>query len=169
LFLKICVLLNMKIYSISKFAFWGICLLILLLPVSRHWRLLSFGGKSSGTVLEYSLLLHEPRVGENTLHYANRVEFQVGDSACITHGPLDFEMRPGRSVRIRFDPANPSDCCLVTFASFYLHSYTTLTVCLLILWGAFYLSFNYYRKSSRSGSRTPARSPYGRRHSELNP
>ncbi|MFH0759832.1 MAG: DUF3592 domain-containing protein [Bacteroidota bacterium] len=159
----------MKIYSISRFAFWGICLLILLLPVSRHWRLLSLGGKATGTVQEYTLIVHQPGMGEKTLHYANRVSFHTGDSACATHGPLDYEMAPGRSVAVRYNPENPSDCCLLTFAAFYLHSYTTLSICLLILWGAFYLSFNYYRKSPRKGSRTPARAPYGRRHSRLNP
>ena len=38
----------MKVYSISKWAFYGICLLILFLPVSRHWRLLLGGATARG-------------------------------------------------------------------------------------------------------------------------
>lgn len=155
----------MKMYSISKWAFWGICLLILALPVSRHWRLFSAGDKATGTIGEFVLLVHEPRIGERTVQYASEVFFLAGDSVCLTHGPFDQEMTTGETVSIIYDPENPTRNCLLTFSSFYLSSYTILPVILLVLWGAFYLSFNYYRKNSRSGSRTPASSPYRKRNS----
>lgn len=155
----------MKMYSISKWTFRGICLLILALPVSRHWRLFSAGKKATGKIGEFVLLVHEPRIGERTVQYASEVTFHAGDSVCMTHGPFGQEMTRGKTVGIIYDPENPSRNCLLTFSSFYLSSYTILPVLLLVLWGAFYLSFNYYRKSSRSGSRTPAYSPYRKRDS----
>ena len=46
----------MKVYSISKMAFGGICLLIVLLPVSLHWRLLANGTRTEGKVGKVALV-----------------------------------------------------------------------------------------------------------------
>jgi len=132
----------MKMYSISKLAFWGICLLILVLPVSRHWRLLSTGVKTTGTIKDYTLIVHEPMIGEKTVQYASEVQFSTGDSLCITYGPFEYEMTPGKQLTLWYDPDDPSRNCLFTFSGFYLSSYSVLPIMLLILWGAFYLSFN---------------------------
>ena len=141
---------TMKVYSISKWAFYGICLLILVLPVSRHWKLLTGGERTEGTVIEYTMTLQETRVGEKVLQYASEIHFQAGDSTCIAYGPIDLELTPGRIIRIRFDPEDPSDNCLVTFSALYLTYYTVLPIILLILWAAFYLSFNNYSKRFRA-------------------
>jgi hypothetical protein len=154
---------GMKVYSISKWAFYGICLLIIALPLSREWKLLARGEKSTGTVVAYRMVLHKPRFGEQELVYVSEVRFRAGDSTYITQGPFEFEYTMGRSVPVRYEPDDPTHNCLVTFSALYLTYYTVLPVILLMLWGAFYLSFNnYVKRSGKAKSHLPASSPYTR-------
>ena len=67
----------MKVYRISKWTFLGVCLLILILPVSRHWRLLIRGGKATGTVTQYEERVVENRIGDKYLEAASVIEFNV--------------------------------------------------------------------------------------------
>ena len=150
----------MKEYSISKLAFYGILLLILTLPVSRHWRLLSFGERAEGTVGLFILKEREMLKEDRVLVYASEVRFTAGDSTVLTYGPDDFGFKQGRKVPVRYDPRDPSRNMVVTFAGFYLTYYTVLIVVLWIIWLAFYHSFNNYQKNRRGGTSVPASSPY---------
>ena len=67
----------MKVYSISKWAFRGICILILLLPVSRHWKLLTIGGRAAGTATQYTSRIVEDIMGARGLVQASEIEFTV--------------------------------------------------------------------------------------------
>ncbi len=147
----------MKVYSISKWTFWGIVLLILLLPVSRHWKLLIGGERTTGTVSKFTLYKHETYMGENVLIQVSEIYFQVGDSTIVTHGPADYELAPGRTVTIRYNPNSPSMNCIVTFGAFYLTNYTVLIIILLATWLAFATSYNRYRKKTKPGQRKPVR------------
>jgi len=148
-------------YSISKYAFYGICLLILVLPVSRHWKLIFRGETATGEVQQYEGHLMDRRIGEDDMEMASTIAFESGGITYTTHGPWNFEYQPGRSVKVRFDPADPGNNCLLTFAGFYLDNYSILPLFLLTVWAAFYLSFNNYRKKKRSvRSSTLASSPY---------
>ena len=147
----------MKVYSISKWSFCGICLLILALPVSRHWKLLTNGVRTEGTVIEFTMFLHETRYGDRVLEYASEIHFQAGGQTVTTYGPVDYEYDPGRILRIRYNEADPGENCVVSFSSLYLNNYSVLPVILLILWAAFYLSYNNYSKRSRArGSKNRA-------------
>lgn len=139
----------MKIYTIGKWSFWGIALLILALPVSRHWRLLVTGKRAPGTVMQYSRLWHEHWNGESTIAYASEVLFQVEGEPVVTHGPLNFQYEPGRELNVVYNPKDPSRNCIMTFSGLYLTNYTALPVILFVLWGAFYLSFNTLTKKYR--------------------
>lgn len=139
----------MKVYSISKWTFLGISLLILVLPVSRHWRLMLKGKKAQGTVVAYNRLWQEHIGGEVTIAYASEIEFLAGEEPCRAYGPLNYEYRPGRSLRVLYDPSDPSRYCVLTFSGFYLNHYSALPMILLVLWGAFYLSFNTLTKKFR--------------------
>jgi hypothetical protein len=150
----------MKVYSISRWAFWGICLLIVALPVSRHWRLLSSGEKATGTVLCYSTHFERIAGGDMIMVQSSEIAFQAGDSVCLIFGPDEVHYENGRTFSVFYKPEDPSVNCLVSFSSFYLSDYSILPLVLLIVWAAFYLSFNYYQKQKRPGSRTPAESPY---------
>ena len=134
----------MKVFSIRKWAFIGISLLILALPVSRHWRLFINGVKVPGTVDAYSPLMREHRNGEVTLEYASEIRFQAEGRTIEAHGPWNQEYKPGRIVNVIYGPQDPSDYCVLTFTGLYLNNYSILPLILLVLWGAFYLSlYNY--------------------------
>lgn len=155
----------MKVYSISRWAFYGISFLILILPVSRHWDLLVRGKTATGEVRQFDRILLERRFGEDQVEMASTIEFETGGITYTTRGPQNYEYRPGRMVKVRYDPKDPRRNCILTFSGFYLHNYTILPLILMTLWGAFYLSFNNYQKKKRSQrSATPAASPYRSRN-----
>lgn len=136
----------MKVYRISKWAFRGICLLIFLLPVSRHWRLISTGEKTRGTVGAYGYRMENDVHGERYPVEASEIEFEVEGLIHKTYGPTNYEYKTGRSVTIFYDREDPGDNCVATFTGFYLNNYAVLPIVLLMIWYAFYLSFNNYRK-----------------------
>jgi hypothetical protein len=110
----------MKVYRISKWAFGGICLLILLLPVSRHWRLLISGERTTGTVTEYAYRMIENRVGGRYAAEASEIEFEVEGVIHKTYGPDNFEYKRGRLLTIFYDPKDPGENCVATISGFYL-------------------------------------------------
>lgn len=136
----------MKVYRISKWAFVGISVLILLLPVSRHWKVLVSGDRATGTVTQLVRRIMENRPGERYPVEASEIEFLVNGSIYKTYGPSNFEYKEGRQLIIFFDRKDPSKNCVCTFTGFYLNNYVVLPIILLTVWAAFYLSFNNYRK-----------------------
>ncbi len=151
----------MKVYSINKWAFYGICVLILALPVSRHWKLLIGGEGAPGTVTGFTRYNHENRFGKVERIFASEVQFRAGDSIYTAHGPDDFQLERGRTLRVIYDPDDPTHNCLIAFSGFYLNNYAALPIILLVLWASFYLSFNSYMNKKRA-SRTAdlAETPY---------
>lgn len=139
----------MKVYSISKWAFRGICLLILILPVSRHWRLLTTGEKAAGTVIHYTLTAKEDIAGNKKLFYASEIQFDADRERHLAYGPMNYEYTPGRKVIVFYDRKDPSSYCISTFTGFYLNNYIVLPIILLTVWIAFYLSFNNYQRKQR--------------------
>lgn len=136
----------MKVYSISKWTFRGICLLILLLPVSRHWKLLTTGSSTRGTVTQYTARIVEDIMGERNLEQASEIEFLVDGVSHLTYGPKNYEYDVGRSLKVFYMRKDPSHNCIATFSGFYLSNYTILLIILITVWYAFYLSFNNYRR-----------------------
>ena len=139
----------MKVYSISKPAFWGILLLILLLPLSRHWELLFGGARTTGTVGEFVPMIHESYMGEQILEHASEVFYTAGDSIYMTHGPMNHPLTYGKKVVVIYKRNHPSENCIVTFSALYLTNYSVLPIILLVVWLAFYLSYNRYRKKAK--------------------
>lgn len=139
----------MKVYSISKWAFRAICVLILLLPVGRHWKLLSTGNRTRGTVTQMVALTKQV-LGEVTeIVEASEIEFIVDGHSYQAHGPLNYEYTAGRNIIVFYDQDDPSHNCIVTFSGFYLSNYTVLPIILLVVWAAFYMSFNNYQRKQR--------------------
>lgn len=146
----------MKVYSISKWTFLGICLLILLLPISRHWKLLTTGDLATGTVKQYTVRIVEDIMGERDLEPASEIEFIVDGVTHKTYGPGNYEYDEGRSLKVFYMPKDPSHNCVATFSGLYLNNYAILPIILITVWYAFYLSFNNYRrrmKMPKGGSR----------------
>ena len=147
----------MKVYRISKLAFGGICLLILLLPVSRHWKLLTTGEKTNGIVSGYGYRMVEDITGERYPVEASEIEFEVDGILYKTYGPTSFEYNSGRTLTIFYNPKDPAKNCVATFTGFYLNNYMILPIVLITVWFAFYLSFNNYRKRMKMPKGRPAR------------
>jgi len=139
----------MKVYSISKWAFRGICLLILLLPVGRHWKLLTTGSKARGTVTEFVARTREVLGKTTEVAEASEIEFIVEGLSYKAYGPLNYEYIPGRNIVVFYDRDEPSHNCIATFSGFYLGNYTVLPIIMLVLWAAFYMSFNNYQRKQR--------------------
>ena len=140
----------MKVYRISKWAFGGICLLIVLLPVSRHWKLLTTGERTTGKVSAYVYRMEENKSGEGYLVKASEIEFEVNGVIQNTYGPDNYEYKTGRSLTIFYNQKDPSHNCIATFSGFYLSNYSVLPLILITFWYAFYLSFNNYRKKMKT-------------------
>lgn len=143
-FFYICI--HMKVYSISKWTFGVICLLILLLPVSHHWRLLIKGYRAKGTVTRYTARMFEDIMGERKLEYSSEIIFEVDGVPHKAYGPRNYEYATGRRLTVFYLPEEPSRNVIATFSGFYLGNYTILPLILITVWYAFYLSFNRYRK-----------------------
>jgi len=141
-----------KVYSISKWAFRGICLLILLLPVSRHWKLFTTGDRTTGTVTQYTVRIVEDILGERDLVQASEIDFEVEGVTHTTYGPENYEYDTERTLSVYYMRKDPSHNCIATFSGFYLSNYTILPMILITVWYAFYLSFNNYRKRNKKQS-----------------
>lgn len=136
----------MKVYSISKRVFYGICILILILPVSHHWRLFLTGRPVTGTVGEFIIYPLETRDGTHPVEYASEVHFYAGEIKHTAYGPANYKYRKGRRMKVIYNKKDPADNCIVSFSGFYLNNYTALPLIILIFWASFYLSFNRYRR-----------------------
>ena len=145
----------MKVYRISKWAFGGICLLIVLLPVSRNWKLLIRGERTRGTVTQYVWRFEEGADHSRYPVRASEIEFRVDGIRHITFGPSNYEYEAGRQVPVFYNPQNPELNCVGTFSGIYLNNYLALPLLLLIFWYAFYLSFNNYRKREKKKRERP--------------
>jgi hypothetical protein len=132
---------KMKVYSISKWAFFGICALILTLPLSRHWRLITLGETAMGRVTAFKMTVHE--------NIASEIQYLAEDSSYLAYGPEGFEYKAGRNIRLRYNPGDPSEYCLLIFSSLYFNDYFIFPLVLITVWTAFYLSFNSYSKKKR--------------------
>ncbi|TFH22527.1 MAG: hypothetical protein E4H10_13630 [Bacteroidia bacterium] len=139
----------MKVYSISRWGFRAICFLILILPVSRHWKLLSTGSKTQGTVTQLATRTKVVMGKETESGFASEIEFKVDGHNYLAYGPLNFEYTPGHNITVFYDRDDPSHNCIATFSGFYLSNYTILPIILLVLWAAFYMSFNNYQRKQR--------------------
>ena len=149
----------MKVYSISKWAFRAICLLILLLPVSRHWQVLTTGKRTEGTVTAYTNRIVKDIMGERDLEQASEIEFEADGAIYKTYGPKNYEYTTEREVAVFYMRKDPSHNCVATFSGFYLSNYTILPMILITVWYAFYLSFNNYQKRMKKPSGRPSHKP----------
>lgn len=154
----------MKVYSISKWAFLGICILILTLPLSRHWKLFILGESSTGVVTEFAMIVHENIAGERLIQHVSKIQFKALDSIYFAHGPPGYEYENGRKIRLMYDPDDPTEYCLLTFSGIYLNNYVILPLVLITVWLAFYLSYNSYSRKKRTRhAKDIAFSPYNPR------
>jgi len=142
---------RMKVYRIPPLLFWVIFLLVLLLPLSREWKLLIWGQSAGGTVAE-SYERVDLRAGRK--HWVEElpvVEFRVGDQLYKAYGRSNHHYEAGRRLTVRYDARDPSVNSIMSFQHFYLRPYSALMIILLVLWAAFATSFNSYSRRKLKG------------------
>ncbi len=128
------------ILKVSKAKFYIILVLILLLPVSKKYKLLLFGARTEGVVIDYAELIHLP---ENYIDWHNCaiIRFDANNETHYMRGPEDVMYKPGRKMKVIYDHKNPSKSMIPTFTYFYSIPNALVPGILLLLWIAFYTSF----------------------------
>ncbi|MFO7370338.1 MAG: hypothetical protein R6X09_08725 [Bacteroidales bacterium] len=128
------------ILKVSKTKFYFVLILILLLPVSKKYKLLIFGTRTEGVVVDYAELIDLP---VNYLDWRNCaiIRFNANNKTHYMRGPEDVMYEPGRKMKVIYDRKNPSKSMIPAFAYFYSMPNALLPGILLLLWIAFYTSF----------------------------
>lgn len=121
---------------IPKLFFWLITLLIVLLPLSMQWRLIFWGERTTGKVVEYRT---EEQLHLVTLYSV--IRFEVGDSYYDVVGPADVKYPIGKTYTIFYKPGNPHKLIVWNFYDLFLQPKRVLPLVFLLIWVAFYFSF----------------------------
>ena len=128
------------ILKVSKARFYFILILILLLPVSKKYKLLLFGERTEGVVVDYAEMIHLP-VNYIDWHNCAIIRFDANKETHYMRGPEDVMYEPGRKMKVIYDRKNPSKSLIPTFTYFYSIPNALIPGILLLLWIAFYTSF----------------------------
>jgi hypothetical protein len=139
--------------KISKLKFYGILFLILLIPVSKKYRLLLFGIRVEGIAVgygEWEMRSNIPGNYEYTLF-----QFQTEKGNFEIRGPENVIYELGEKARVIYNKKNPNKCMILSFAYLYSSPNALIPGIILLLWIAFYTSFTkpekrhkLYHKSS---------------------
>jgi hypothetical protein len=144
----------MKLYfKISRLNFYVILFMILLIPVSKKYRLLLFGIRTEGIAIAYVDYPVSPAISGNYDYTLFRFHTEKG--IFEIRGPENVIYQPGDKVRVIYNKSNPDKCMILSFAYLYSSPNAMIPGVLLLLWIAFYTSFakpetkhKLYRKSS---------------------
>jgi hypothetical protein len=129
--------LIMKLYfKISKLQFYVILFLILLIPVSKKYRLLIFGVRTEGIAVGYGEGDVRTYVPDYTIF-----RFQTEKGSFDIQGPENVIYKPGEKARIIYSKKNPEKCMILSFAYLYSSPNALVPGFILLLWIAFYASF----------------------------
>jgi hypothetical protein len=130
----------MKLYfKISRFKFYIILFLILLIPVSKKYRLLLFGIRTEGIAIAYVDYPVSTALSDNYDYTLFR--FHAEKEIFEIRGPENVIYKPGDRVRVIYNKSNPDQCMILSFAYLYSSPNAMIPGVLLLLWIAFYTSF----------------------------
>lgn len=132
--------------------FWMITILILLLPLSTKYRLIFFGERSVGRVIDY----REVQSALFALSGAEHdrypiVEYTVNGKLYRLLGPENASYDKGDTITVAYRKGEPTRAVLLKFDALYLGRSAILPGILLVLWVAFYRAF---RKPPKSGGKS---------------
>lgn len=147
--------------KISTSRFWIITILIILIPIYGNWKLLLNGKKADGVVVT----IEKESIGQ-LFSYYSIIQFKAGQETINLRGPENVEYAIGREFKVLYLPKDPNQAILMTIKGIYLNRYTAVSIVLLLLWMAFYLSFT--PKSQKRKSEATRFSTNGKfKHKEL--
>ena len=141
--------------KVTKAQFYIISILILLIPVSKEYKLYLFGETAEGVVLgsgsyfqEYSTRYNGSGVRKlyNTML---SFEYDNGDYLCVSN--MDLDLPIGEKKTILFNKENPKESILANPMYLYASRNIIWVAILFIIWHAFYWSFirPYQKKISK--------------------
>ncbi len=133
-------------FKISKLQFYAILILILLIPVSKNYRLLIFGARTEGIAVGYGEMGTESPVGFDYTLF----RFETDKGSFEIRGPENVIYKPGEKVRVIYNKRNPDKCMILSFTYLYASPNAMVSGILVLLWIAFYTSFTRPRKHKLS-------------------
>ncbi len=126
-------------FKISKLKFYVILFLILLIPVSKKYRLLLFGIRTEGIAVGY---------GEWDVRSTMRgnfdytlFQFQTEKGIFEIRGPENVIYELGEKARVIYNKRNPNKCMILSFTYLYSSPNALIPGIIFLLWIAFYTSF----------------------------
>lgn len=134
--------------KISRINFWLITILIILIPVSKEFKLLLWGTRTSGEVV--SLKISHNKSSPNGSRAEREadydfmcvvIEFKTKDAVVRMNGPAYVKYDLGERVTIIYDDKNPAHCIMPTLAYLYSIQHSLWLIPILMVWIAFYTSF----------------------------
>jgi hypothetical protein len=112
----------------------------MLLPISKQWKLLIFGVRTTGVAVDYKIL---NRRADYNSEYAKTTifQYQVGNKAYRILGPSNSVYELGEERRIIYDQKRPSKSMIPSLAYLYSFHRIIIPILILLVWIAFYTSF----------------------------
>lgn len=125
-------------FRISKLQFWIVALLILILPISSKYKLIVWGEKTTGKVIEHKKVSSGRLSGYDTYSV---IEFRVDSSTIRMYGPENTIYDLGENLTVFYNKQNPKNCMILSFTSIYTGRGAIIPLVLLLIWIAFYTAF----------------------------
>ncbi len=128
--------------KISKNTFYITIVLIMLLPISKQWKLLMFGTRTTGVAVDYKILNQRADMQYNSEYAKTTIfQYQVGNAAYRVLGPSNSVYELGEEHKIIYDKRRPSKSMIPTIAYMYSFHRIIIPMMVLLVWIAFYTSF----------------------------
>jgi len=125
-------------FKISKLQFWAVTLLILLFPLSSKYKLIIWGEKTVGTVVDHK------KVGFGRLSEYDTysvIQFNADSKTLRMYGPENTIYELGDSITVTTNKNNPQNCMIFSFTYIYTGRSAIIPFVLLLVWIAFYNAF----------------------------
>jgi hypothetical protein len=141
--------------KITRAQFYIISFLILLIPVSREYKLFLFGESTEGEVLGSGATFHEFHTkynGSGTRKAYNtmlKFDYDGGHYLCVSD--MDLDLPIGEKKTVLFDKEDPHVSILANPMYLYVSIHTVWVTILFFMWHSFYWSFikPYQKKKSK--------------------
>jgi hypothetical protein len=138
---------------ISRYQFYIITFLILLLPLSSSWKLLLFGEKTKGIVTGHiKKYVQGGNYASPSFEKTSVIQYSDGKQYYEFYGPEEIVYPVGKEITIFYNPKKPKKFLMFNFVGLFFSQKMIFPGVLLIVWAAFYLTVvqNQTKQSSRN-------------------
>ena len=136
--------MKFKREHLTSKTFFIVLIMILLLPISKEWKLLIFGNKVDTKVINHRTFSAKNR---NSFPYdCSILEYTKNYETLNFIGPSGIVYPEGKEITVFYSKKNPEDYLVFNLAGLYLDKSRFLPYVLLLIWIAFYFSFKPAKK-----------------------